>query len=240
MSQPLTHKLSTHFNKVLPKYARYNSVFSEIGRRLLVRCEDLTLAPKKILDLGYGLGTDTHALQTRFPNAAIYGLDLAWHLPHKHPLLACGDAHALPFQNNSIDLIFINGPLYWSHSPQTILQECHRVLSPNGSLLFTALGPDTFIELGNSLDPIPLHDLHLYGDWLVNSAFLSPVMDRENLQLTYPNPWAQKRESYAFGLHFFTPETAYTPQTTLSLELLYGYAVKPASIHQHAIQWQDT
>lgn len=238
MTAPLPQKLTLHFNKMLRHYARYNSVFSEIGRRLLIRCEDLQLNPQKILDLGYGLGADTQALQARFPKAEIYGLDLAWQLPQKHPLLACGDAHALPFQTNSFDMIFINGPLYWSQTPQALLKECHRVLAPQGSLLFTALGPDTFIELGNSAEPLPLQDLHLYGDWLVNSHFISPVMDRENLQLTYPTPWAQKREGYAFGLHFFKPEDKATAQTTLSIELLYGYAVKPA-IHQHAIQWQD-
>ncbi|MBC8428852.1 MAG: class I SAM-dependent methyltransferase, partial [FCB group bacterium] len=49
--------------------------------------------------------------------------------------LVCGDAEALPFKDNSIDLVFHQGVLEHFRNPEPLLHENHRVLKPGGTVL---------------------------------------------------------------------------------------------------------
>jgi malonyl-CoA O-methyltransferase len=112
----------------------------------------------------------------------------------RRPALVCADAEALPIADGRIDLIYSNLTLQWCNDTERTLREFKRVLAPGGLLLFTTLGPDTLSELRQSwadADALPhvnrFLDLHDIGDALLRSGFSDPVMDRENLTLTYPD-----------------------------------------------------
>lgn len=54
-------------------------------------------------------------------------------------LQAC--AHALPFANQSVDLLLLPHVLDFTLYPQEVLREAHRVLMPEGRLLITGFNP---------------------------------------------------------------------------------------------------
>jgi malonyl-CoA O-methyltransferase len=59
----------------------------------------------------------------------------------------CADAEALPFANHSVDIIYSNFALQWCANLPRLFAELHRILKPNGQLIFTTLGPATLHEL---------------------------------------------------------------------------------------------
>jgi malonyl-CoA O-methyltransferase len=62
-------------------------------------------------------------------------------------LVADGEA----FSRGCFDLIISNATFQWFTQPRETLQAYSRVLGPGGSLAFSTLGPETFLELAASL-----------------------------------------------------------------------------------------
>ncbi len=78
--------------------------------------------------------------------------------------------------------------LHWVREPRAALAEFHRVLAPEGLLMFSTLGPDTLKELRAAAGEGRVHsfaDMHDLGDRLVAAGFAAPVMDMETLTLAY-------------------------------------------------------
>lgn len=169
----------------------------EIGERLIERLDYFKLEPHYILDLGCALGFFSKALRKRYPKAVIVSVDIAWSMAQacqkrqsflKRWPVVCADMHRLPFQNKQFDLIFMNQVLQWSVSVDTVLQELYRVLRPQGCLMFSMLGPDTYQELRTLPDvsvKVPLTDMHHIGDAMMNVGFDDPVLDMEMLTVRY-------------------------------------------------------
>lgn len=200
---PILNVIKQHckvFNAVAAGYDRAATVQQEIGRRLFERLEYLIMKPRYVLDLGCGTGTFTTQLATYYPNAVIIGLDLA-HEMLIHAQLKCADTRdgfvqadmaALPFETGLFDLVFANQALHWSSSLSATLAELNRVMRPGGCLMFSTVGPDTFMELKkawamvdsyvHTVDFIDMHDL---GDSLLAAHFIDPVVDMEPLTVRY-------------------------------------------------------
>jgi malonyl-CoA O-methyltransferase len=175
----------------------------EVGRRMQERLALIRLRPRSILDVGAGTGQGSQALLHRYRGARLIALDIA--LPMlgrvrarcgrlRRPALVCADAEALPIADRRMDLVYSNLTLQWCNDTERTLREFQRVLAAGGLLLFTTLGPDTLSELRQSwagADTLPhvnrFLDMHDIGDALLRSGFSDPVIDRENLILTYPD-----------------------------------------------------
>ena len=52
------------------------------------------------------------------------------------------DAHALPFDRGSLDLVVCYEALYYFAQPEQFLSECRRVLSRDGVLLLSSVNPE--------------------------------------------------------------------------------------------------
>jgi malonyl-CoA O-methyltransferase len=192
----------------------------EIGGRLLERLDLMKIQPTRILDLGAGTGQCLPGLFTRFRNAEVVALDIAWSmLRHarkrgrwlRRPRCVCGDAERLPFADSHFDLVFSNLTLQWCTDLEAAFRELQRVLRPGGLLLFTTLGPDTLRELRDSWRSVDAYshvngflDMHDVGDGLLKTRFSDPVMDVERLTLTYPDLWKLMRELKHIGAHNVT------------------------------------
>lgn len=111
-----------------------------------------------------------------------------------------GDAHALPLASGCADLIWSNLMLHWLDDVPAAIAEWHRVIRPDGLLMFSALGVDTLVELRRAGAALPqLPDMHDIGDALVKSGFADPVMDTERLTITWRDASALFTDLRALG-----------------------------------------
>lgn len=96
----------------------------------------------RILEVGCGTGAILQAIPTA--KTAIHGLDLDFHRLllakqiSSHTHLSCADAHYLPYETNSFDIIFSHYLYLWLSNPQEALQECLRVTRPGGAVIAIA------------------------------------------------------------------------------------------------------
>ncbi len=191
------------FDRASRTYDADAAVQGEIRTRLLERLDIVRLQPSAVLDLGAGTGQASRELKRRYPSAQVVALDSSLAMlreSSRHQrflrkfMPVGGDAHRLPLQSQSFDLVLSNLLLEWCHDPDAVFAEAARVLRPKGLFMFTTVGPDTLKEvreLWRGVDPFThVHrfiDMHDFGDALLRAGFAEPVMDTERLTVTYPD-----------------------------------------------------
>lgn len=144
-------KIKKSFGNASKTYDNVAQLQREIGKELLQNFLPQTLNGN-VLDIGCGTGFLTHILLRHCEN--LIALDLAF------PMLkitreklntkanyVCADAENLPFLDESIDTIFSNVALQWCQPIDETLNEIHRVLKKDGSLIFSTFGAETLSEL---------------------------------------------------------------------------------------------
>jgi ubiquinone/menaquinone biosynthesis C-methylase UbiE len=102
-------------------------------------------AGKQLLEVGCGIGTDL----VRFARggALVTGvdlsqtaIDLARRNFEEHGVTAANlevaNAEALPFADNTFDVVYGHGVIQYTADPAALLSECHRVLKPGGQAIF--------------------------------------------------------------------------------------------------------
>jgi malonyl-CoA O-methyltransferase len=218
------------FQRAADRYDETAFLQQEVARRLDDHLDGVLIEPQRILDAGCGTGFGTSLLRARYPRADVVGLDLAeamlhqatarqrgsvWEklrarliskVPHFVPL--CGDIEHLPLARASLDLVWSSLALQWVGDLQASFKEMHRVLKPGGLFIFASFGPDTLKELRAASAGVDGHqhvnrftDMHDVGDALVHAGFSNPVMEMEQITLTYADLPALLRDLKAIGAH---------------------------------------
>lgn len=165
---------------------------------MLERLDYIKIAPRWIVD--GGSGPPRPALARRYPPAQVIALDFALPMLPRQGLLrrllrsrlhsVCADLERLPLADGSVDLLWSNMALHWLGDPLAAFKEFRRVLSANGLLMFSTLGPDSLKELRGAAGASRVHgfiDMHDLGDMLLAAGLSAPVMDMELLTLEYPD-----------------------------------------------------
>jgi malonyl-CoA O-methyltransferase len=251
----------------------------EVASRMHERLALVKVAPARVLDAGCGAGEDLPLLQKSYPAANIVGIDaaaamlqaargpapaagalnglLSRLMPAKTGVdLLSGDFGNLPLGPNSIDLVWSNLALHWHPQPDKVFAEWRRVLRVDGLLMFSNFGPDTFKELRTAFaamdetpHALPFVDMHDFGDQLVDAGFSTPVMDMEQITVTYDtvealfrdvralggNPLATRRRGLvgraAWQRMLAVLEAQRRPDGKLALtfEVIYGHAFRPVA-----------
>jgi malonyl-CoA O-methyltransferase len=190
-------------------YPQADFLAREVSRRMAERLDYIRLAPGRVVDLGCGPAVDLAMLKARYPAASCIGVDFALPMLRTGKAASgfiqrllgrpageariCADSEALPLARGSISLVWSNLMLNWLHDPVPTLKEIHRALEVGGMVMFSTLGPDTLQELRRVM---PNHagervhrfiDMHDLGVALVQVGFSDPVMDMEQITLTYPD-----------------------------------------------------
>lgn len=199
--------------------------YGEIANRMLERLKLIRLIPEVILDAGCGHGPRFSALQQRYPQARLIGLDHNEHLLsaiHRATVpwfkrwilaksstpaeLICADLADTGLAPESVDLIWSNLALHWHPAPHKVLREWSRLLRPDGLVFFSGWGPATGQEIRQALAAanlqtatLPLVDMHDLGDIMVEQGFADPVMDQETITLTYDNAGALLADARRLG-----------------------------------------
>lgn len=168
--------------------------------------------------------------------------------------LVCADFARLPFGAHALDMVWSNLALHWHPQPDRVFAEWRRVLQIEGLLMFSCFGPDTFRELRIAFERIdavphslPFVDMHDLGDMLVHAGFSTPVMEMENITVTYDTPlrlltdlraWGGNplesrrrgllgRAAYARLLHALEQQRDADGRIPLTFEVIYGHAFRP-------------
>jgi len=182
------------FNSASSNYDDNAFLQNEIANRLAEKLKVISIKPQTIIDLGSGTGLLSNKTAEIFPNANLICVDFAQQslLKNSQNLKVCANAYELPFASNSVDFIVSNLMMQWCPDLKALFNECFRVLKPEGLILFTTFGPDTLKELKRSWSAVDSSahvndfiDMHDIGDQMLQSGFQSPIMEMENITLTY-------------------------------------------------------
>ncbi|MBU2894776.1 malonyl-ACP O-methyltransferase BioC [Colwellia sp. D2M02] len=142
--------------------------------------DDLT-----VLDLGSGTGFFTDLLASKYQR--VIGLDIATQMlrfaqENRNESITWveGDAHHIPLQDNSIDLIYSNLVIQWFNPLDNAVKEILRVLKPGGMFIFTTLVDGTLHELKSSWRQVD-DDQHVID--FKTAAQLNDVFSKQSCQL---------------------------------------------------------
>ncbi len=240
----------------------------EAARRMAERLPIIKLQPSVVLDWSGPLGASAALLRSAYPAARQLALwpDSTQAAPVAvTPRRAWWDwwrqATPQPETVTADQVPAGRAQLLWSNmllqgcaDPPAMIEAWQRATAVGGFLMFSTLGPGTLTELasihrarGWGVAMAPFVDMHDLGDMLVQAGFADPVMDQEQLTLTWPDANAMLRELRALGSNVSplrhaglrTPrwrdrlladlsERATAGRPSLTFELVYGHAFRAA------------
>ncbi|MFY9261652.1 MAG: malonyl-ACP O-methyltransferase BioC [Gallionella sp.] len=209
------------FSRAAKSYDAAAVLQREVCQRMLERLDYIRLQPTRVLDVGSGTGWGTRQLTAKYADAQVISLDIAlgmlqlsrgqtswWRKLLSPPPAVCADVEALPFAANSFEMVWSNLALQWCNDLPATIVDLHRILKPDGLLMFSTFGPDTLKELRRAFHGVDSHshlnrfaDMHDVGDMLSHGGFAEPVMDMEYLTLTYDDVRGVLHDLKAIGAH---------------------------------------
>lgn len=209
------------FERAAATFDKADFVHTVTRDGLLARLEPLLIDARTVIDLGAATGAANRALQKRFKRARVISVDIAHSMLQKarekkswlsKATCVQASADALPFPDESIDVIFSNLLLPWASEPAAIFSQIARVLRKGGVFAFATLGPDSLQEISRAWRSVDggahvnrFLDMHDLGDGLVNAGLRDPVLDVDRLSVSYQN-----------SAHLFADLTAVGARNALS------------------------
>ena len=187
----------------------------EVLARLLEKLKLLHPNPiQRVLDLGSGTGLGVESLTKMYGDDSYFAYDLARAMlkhaqsnyKHINQHAICGDVEALPYQQNTFDIVFSASTFQWCNDITDAFNASHEVLREGGLLLFSTFGPRTLIELSDCFAKVDNQphvssfvDIQTLGDCLFASGFNAPVMESEVITVEYPSPTQLFKDLQATG-----------------------------------------
>ncbi|MDE2599565.1 MAG: malonyl-ACP O-methyltransferase BioC [Rhodocyclaceae bacterium] len=172
----------------------------------------IDIEPAVVLDAGSGTGYGTALLAQRFPQAALFALDLApamlqatRHRVPGTPLL-CADMQALPLAVASVDMLWSSLMLQWCNRLDLAFAGAHRCLRGGGRFVFSTFGPATLQELRESFADGRTHvsrfvEASALKAQLELAGFVDVRVERQDEVLHYPDVRSLMLELKAIGAH---------------------------------------
>jgi len=239
----------------------------EVARRMAERLPIIRQPPRRWLDWWAHLGGSAAAVRAAYPQAqrmavepddglrdrSLGQLPPWWSRrrwgPQAEAVLRQAEVDAA-----SAEMVWANMMLHGCADIAGVFAQWHRALAVDGFVMFSSLGPGTLAELRMLYEEqawgpafYPFADMHDLGDLLVHSGFADPVMDQEQLTLTWSSAQAALQELRTFGgnLHAARYAGLRTPRwhqrlleqlerrrdaegrIALSFEIVYGHAIRP-------------
>jgi malonyl-CoA O-methyltransferase len=242
---------------------------AEVARRMAQRLPVVKLQPTCVLDWASFLGASQALLAQTYPQAQIVAVEATaprrdatheglrpgkWSLRRwssKAPSAILEDAVAA----GQAQLLWSNMGLHGAINPQVVMQQWQRAMAVDGFLMFSTLGPGSLQSLAALYAAqawgapfAPFVDMHDLGDMLVHAGFADPVMDQEQITLTWANAGALLAELRQWGgnvalgraaglrtprwrqrlLNVLNSTAGPDGRVSLTLEVVYGHAFKAA------------
>ncbi len=213
-------RVRASFDRAAASYDAAAIVQELVREEMASRLDLVKIAPRVILDAGCGTGRGSRLLGKRFSHAHVISLDVALGMLEQArltqpllkrllgtpPALLCADIETLPLQDATVGMVWSNLALQWCNDLDAAFTEFHRIMQPDGLLMFSTFGPDTLKELRASSQNGHTHvsrfvDMHDIGDALVRAGFSAPVLDVEHYTLTYDDVKSVMRDLKSIGAH---------------------------------------
>ncbi|WP_140633189.1 biotin synthase [Methylibium rhizosphaerae] len=240
----------------------------EVARRMADKLDFIKLTPQRVVEW-WGFSGGGPALAERYPQAERVIVEptaalqqrsreaarLPWWSPRRWqvgaPQVLLDSVEPPP---QAAQLLWSNMMLHWADDAPATVARWFDCLAVDGFVMFSCFGPDTLKELRALYRrlgwPAPGHeftDMHNIGDLLVEAGFADPVMDMEQLTLTYASPAALLEELRGLGGNasgtrghgLCTPRwrrrleqelqsmAGADGRLSMSFEIVYGHALKP-------------
>ena len=193
---------------------------AEVARRMAEKLPLILLKPKRLIDWWSQLGAGAELLAQAYPSAQRFKVEpgTGWIQRARQarkkpwwtaPRWVAGGDDAID-QNSAmperIELVWANMMLHAVVDPPALIARWHEMLSVDGFVMFSCLGPGSLRELRDMFErrgwsaPTPgFVDMHDLGDMLVQAGFSDPVMDQEMLTLCWNSPAALLAELRSLG-----------------------------------------
>lgn len=232
-------------------------LYDEVGTRMAQRLAWLLNKPKHWrVDLPHqNSAAVMQAVQAQCPELHATPQP-AWWKPRRWFARQTEYPTAHPDPAEPVDMVWANMSLHVMAQPHIAMAAWFKQLKVQGFVMCSGLGPDSLQELRPIYKergwPEPVHhltDMHDWGDMLVQTGFAQPVMDMERLTLAYEDPVKIVADLRAWGRNLSTQRFTHCkgkghlqdlyaalnsglPRNaqgcmTLTLEVIYGHAVKP-------------
>lgn len=191
----------------------HDFLFRDVAERLIDRLADTTRRFPLALDLGCREGTLGRLLGVRGGIERLFQCDISPVLARQTGAFAvAADEESLPFADGSFDLVLSNLSLHWVNDLPGALIQVRRALKPDGLFLGAMLGGETLHELraslldaeieiegGASPRVSPFADVRDAGGLLQRAGFALPVVDRDEITVTYADALALMRDLRGMG-----------------------------------------
>ncbi len=195
-------------NRSARHWEAYNFLHYTAANRLAERLELTNQTFKRVLDFGCRAGEWTRHILKRSTSQQIITTDLALEFarttrnkfPSSRTLSLVADEEALPFAEQSFNLITGCLSLHSINDLPGTLAQFRHLLAPDGMLLTNFFGGPTLgalraalteaeIELYGGARPriAPFTDIRDAGTLLQRAGFIQPVVDDEAITVTYNN-----------------------------------------------------
>jgi len=139
-SVPCGSSYSVHTDYGIEHYEDVERYRYKVQAWLFDAIKSFDIADKKVLEIGYGMGTDHLALARR--GGVMHGIDLTpasydatqrrLDLYSYRSQLTIGDAELLPYSDDYFDFVYSFGVIHHSPNTKQTVGEIHRVLRPGG------------------------------------------------------------------------------------------------------------
>jgi len=193
--------IQRRFDRAAARFDSADFVHSTTRGGLLARLEPIVIEAKTVIDLGSATGSGSRLLARHFRGAHVIATDLSHNMVERaqkkqswfaRTSAVQANATALPFAEQSIDVVFANLLLPWIDNAARVFTEVSRVLRKDGLFLFATLGPDSLNELRRAWHGVDtcehvrsFLDMHDIGDAAVRAGLRDPVLDVDKLSITY-------------------------------------------------------
>jgi malonyl-CoA O-methyltransferase len=229
----------------------------------------IRLQPECIVEWGAFVGASREVLAQAYPRARLLAVEAdgarrdatvaarqaPWWQPRRW---AAAEPQALTeaqLQPGQGQLLWANMALHVAADPQAVMRHWHRATAVDGFLMFSTLGPGSMPTLralyaAQGWPPpfAPFVDMHDLGDMLIEAGFADPVMDQEQITLTWATPTALLAELRQLGgnadprrsaglrtprwrdrlLALLQAQADPAGRVALGFEVVYGHAFRPA------------
>jgi malonyl-CoA O-methyltransferase len=225
--------------------------------------------PDTVIDWASALGASRQLLAGTYPKARLIAVErdaasrdataqallLPWWSPRRWAAPAVEAVTESALAAHGAQLVWANMMLHGEADPQAVMSRWHRALAVDGFLMFSTLGPGTleglqalYLRQGWPRPFAAFVDMHDLGDMLVHAGFADPVMDQEQITLTWPSAEAVLEELRGLGgnvdplrhpglrtprwrarlLDALAGTVDASGRIALTFEVVYGHAFKPA------------